>query len=438
MDNVVSLKGCVTFNSNINNRGIFAKCAIGYSNYNNDAFERGSLIFLTNNNANTNNINMQSDIRMSINSDGNVGIGTATNINEKLVVNGNIIANTLSAVNLSGAGSNITNINTSNISDGILPIGRGGTGINTLGINQILAGNRTGDRIINSGVGLTWNTNTNTLFASNISGIGSNITNINTCNITDGILSVIRGGIGTNSLGINQLLIGGSTSITSTSNLVWNNNILTATNINATNINATLLNGCNINSNFSKWTSSGSHIFFNNSNGNVIIGSSNTSTPYKLTVTGSIAASQDIVEYYSDERLKQITNYVNDVLPNLSKINVFKYNCNDLAVSFGFDKSKNEIGFSAQEIQKYYPELVTLAPFDTIRNEETNKISSKSGEDYLTLKYDRFAPVLLQAIKELNNKYNALEDKHNILEDKHRILEEKYNKLEYIINNNII
>jgi hypothetical protein len=375
---------------------------------------------------------------MSINSDGNVGIGTATNINEKLVVNGNIIANTLSAVNLSGAGSNITNINTSNISDGILPIGRGGTGINTLGINQILAGNRTGDRIINSGVGLIWNTNTNTLFASNISGIGSNITNINTCNITDGILSVIRGGTGTNSLGINQLLIGGSTSITSTSNLVWNNNILTATNINATNINATLLNGCNINSNFSKWTSSGSHIFFNNSNGNVIIGSSNTSTPYKLTVTGSIAASQDIVEYYSDERLKQITNYVNDVLPNLSKINVFKYNCNDLAVSFGFDKSKNEIGFSAQEIQKYYPELVTLAPFDTIRNEETNKISSKSGEDYLTLKYDRFAPVLLQAIKELNNKYNALEDKHNILEDKHRILEEKYNKLEYIINNNII
>jgi hypothetical protein len=250
MDNVVSLKGCVTFNSNINNRGIFAKCAIGYSNYNNDAFERGSLIFLTNNNANTNNINMQNDIRMSINSDGNVGIGTATNINEKLVVNGNIIANTLSAVNLSGAGSNITNINTSNISDGILPIGRGGTGINTLGINQILAGNRTGDRIINSGVGLTWNTNTNTLFASNISGIGSNITNINTCNITDGILSVIRGGTGTNSLGINQLLIGGSTSITSTSNLVWNNNILTATNINATNINATLLNGCNINSNF--------------------------------------------------------------------------------------------------------------------------------------------------------------------------------------------
>jgi hypothetical protein len=129
--------------------------------------------------------------------------------------------------------------------------------------------------------------------------------------------------------------------------------------------------------------------------------------------------------------LKNIKEYVKDVLPSLSKINVFKYNCNDLAESYGFDKSKNEIGLSAQEIQRHYPELVTLAPFDSTLHEETQKIMSISGEDYLTLKYDRLSPLLLQAIKELNNKYNALEDKH-------RILEEKYNKLEYIINNNII
>lgn len=442
MENVVSLNGYITFNSNVNNRGKFAKCAIGYSNYNNDIFERGSLIFLTNNNANTNNINMGNDTRMCINSDGNIGMGTTININERLIVNGNVkidngflltcnlIVGSLNAINILGVGSNITNINTSNITSGILPVLRGGTGINSLGINQILAGNSAGDRIINSGVGLTWNTNTNTLFASNISGIGSNITNINTSNITDGILSVARGGTGTNTLGANQVLVGNASgALISSSNLMWNNTTNTlnstnvnATNINATNINATFLNGCNINSNFSKWTSSGSHIFFNNSNGNVIIGSSNTSTIYKLTVNGTIAASQDIVAYYSDERLKHITEYVNDVLPNLSKINVFKYNCNDLAEFYGFDKSKNEIGFSAQEIQKYYPELVTLAPFDTIRNEETNKIMSKSGENYLTLKYDRLTPVLLQAIKELNHKYN--------------VLEEKYNKLETILNKN--
>jgi hypothetical protein len=96
---------------------------------------------------------------------------------------------------------------------------------------------------------------------------------------------------------------------------------------------------------------------------------------------------------------------------------VFKYNCNDLAESYGFDKSKNEIGLSAQEIKKYYPELVTLAPFDSTLHEETQKIMSISGEDYLTLKYDRLSPLLLQAIKELNNKYNALEEKYTKIEN---------------------
>jgi hypothetical protein len=140
-------------------------------------------------------------------------------------------------------------------------------------------------------------------------------------------------------------------------------------------------------------------------NGNVGIGTTNPSA-YKLTVQGDIAASADVIAYYSDERLKDIKEYVKDVLPALSKINVFKYNCNDLAESYGFDKSKNEIGLSAQEIKKYYPELVTLAPFDTIRNEGSDKNISKSGEDYLTLKYERLVPVLLQGIKELKQENN--------------------------------
>jgi hypothetical protein len=47
-----------------------------------------------------------------------------------------------------------------------------------------------------------------------------------------------------------------------------------------------------------------------------------------------------------------------------------------------------------------------LAPFDTIRNEGSDKNISKSGEDYLTLKYDRLVPVLLQGIKELKQENN--------------------------------
>ena len=147
-------------------------------------------------------------------------------------------------------------------------------------------------------------------------------------------------------------------------------------------------------------------------NGNVGIGT-NDPAIYKCQVNGNLGATGNITAYYSDERLKNITEYVSDVLPALDKINVFKYNCNDLAESFGYDKSKKEIGLSAQEIQKFYPEIVSIAPFDADCDKETKKIISKSGENYLTLDYERLVPVLLQAIKELNRKYTALEDKYN-------------------------
>ena len=147
-------------------------------------------------------------------------------------------------------------------------------------------------------------------------------------------------------------------------------------------------------------------------NGNVGIGTNNPAT-YKCQVNGDIGASGNVIAYYSDERLKNITEYIDNVLPILDKINVFKYNCNDLAESFGYDKSKKEIGLSAQEIQKYYPEIVSIAPFDADYDEETKQIISKSGENYLTLDYQRLVPVLLQAIKELNRKYTALEEKYN-------------------------
>ncbi len=166
----------------------------------------------------------------------------------------------------------------------------------------------------------------------------------------------------------------------------------------------------------SLWSSSGNNnIYNNNLIGNVGIGIEDPSA-YKLHVVGSIGASGDITASYSDERLKNITEYINDVLPILSKINVFRYNCNDIGEKYGYDKSKKELGLSAQEIQKYYPELVSLAPFDTDYDPEKQKIISKSGEEYLTLNYERLVPVLLQGIKELKQEINELKVRLSKLE----------------------
>ena len=124
MNSVVNLKeGFITFNSNIDYSLSFSKCAIGYSNYNINSHERGSLVFLTNNNANDANISMNSDIRMCIASDGNVGIGTNNPVN-KLDVNGSINIPTGSKYKI-----NNYNLAFSNI-DGTLPaagIGTSGT-----------------------------------------------------------------------------------------------------------------------------------------------------------------------------------------------------------------------------------------------------------------------------------------------------------------------
>jgi hypothetical protein len=116
MNSVVNLKdGFITFNSNIDHSLSFSKCAIGYSNYNINSHERGSLVFLTNNNANDTNISMN-DIRMCIASDGNVGIGT-NNPGYKLDIQG-ASAQTLRILDTRAAGDAIVALKETNDNNG--------------------------------------------------------------------------------------------------------------------------------------------------------------------------------------------------------------------------------------------------------------------------------------------------------------------------------
>jgi hypothetical protein len=160
----------------------------------------------------------------------------------------------------------------------------------------------------------------------------------------------------------------------------------------------------------SLWTVGTSNIY--NLSYNVGIGTNNPAV--KLHVIGDFACSGDVSAYYSDERLKTKTGDIQEPLEIIDKLNGFYYIPNELALLNGITHNTLEIGLSAQDVQSVLPEIVKLAPFDLTRDADDHKIS-KSGENYLTISYERLAPVFVEAIKELKRENRILNDKYNTL-----------------------
>lgn len=130
-----------------------------------------------------------------------------------------------------------------------------------------------------------------------------------------------------------------------------------------------------------------------NDSGNVGIG--DTSPSYKLSVSGTIGATGDVIAYASDDRLKTNKTALDNPLNKIKSLSGFTYNWNDLAKEKAdYDTTERLVGVSAQEIQEVLPEAVKLAPFD---NKDGK---SKSGEDYLTVQYEKLTPLLIEGIKE--------------------------------------
>jgi hypothetical protein len=128
-------------------------------------------------------------------------------------------------------------------------------------------------------------------------------------------------------------------------------------------------------------------------------------------------ATNNITSYYSDERLKTKIADISDPLEIVGKLNGFYYIPNALAHLNGITENTQEIGLSAQDVQRVLPEIVKIAPFDLAIDEDGNK-TSKSGENYLTLSYERLAPVFVEAIKELKKEIVMLKQRVAVLENK--------------------
>jgi hypothetical protein len=128
-------------------------------------------------------------------------------------------------------------------------------------------------------------------------------------------------------------------------------------------------------------------------------------------IGGNLTCTHNIVAFYSDERLKNIIGNIPNALDKVNKLNGFYYTNNELAKSVGYTDDKIQVGVSAQEVNAIMPEVISLAPFDMEFDEEIRTQKSKSGENYMTVQYDRLVPILIEAIKELSNKVENLEEK---------------------------
>jgi hypothetical protein len=97
--------------------------------------------------------------------------------------------------------------------------------------------------------------------------------------------------------------------------------------------------------------------------------------------------------FWSDDQLKVKKTNIPNALGKVNNLNGFYYQGNALARQLGL-QTEMDVGVSAQDVYKTLPEA----------------LGERMGE-YQTVRYERLVPLLVEAIKELNNKVESLTKK---------------------------
>jgi len=150
-------------------------------------------------------------------------------------------------------------------------------------------------------------------------------------------------------------------------------------------IGTTLTTAADWDADFTAWTSTASV-----QHGSLGIGTAASGT------AGEILATNSITSWYSDDRLKTRVGNIENALEKVLSLDGFHYYANETAVALGYDGAKQEVGLSAQQVQKVLPEVIAPAPIDA---------------QYMTMHYERLVPLLVEAIKEQQKQIEELKAK---------------------------
>ena len=129
----------------------------------------------------------------------------------------------------------------------------------------------------------------------------------------------------------------------------------------------------------------------------------------------------NIIAYASDQRLKENIVNIPNALEKVQQLNGVTFDWKEMVKDLGFEpNSVHEVGVLAQQVEAVLPEAVEIAPFDYDWKKPGQSIS---GEKYLTVKYEKIVPLLIEAIKDQQKIIMDQEDRLSRLES----LIEKFN-----------
>ena len=160
----------------------------------------------------------------------------------------------------------------------------------------------------------------------------------------------------------------------------------------------------------------GTRIYNNEDFGTVLfsVGTGNAN----VAVTNNLTAGGNVTAYSSDKRLKENFKNIESPLEKISKLNGCNFDWIENIEELGFtpEFAKNDVGLIAQEVESVCPQAVAPAPFDqeydaNAEDPKDRVYKSKSGEDYLTVKYEKLIPLLVESIKELKSEIDELREK---------------------------
>ena len=347
------------------------------------------------------------------------------------------------------SGANITSINANNVSTGILAVAQGGTGSSTAtfsgeNITSLNASNISSGTLANARTTASSSNGASTIVSrgasgefsagtitATFSGDGSAVTSINGSNISSGTVANARttasASNGANTIVLRDAsgdfaadiitandFIGGGSSLTSLNASSISSGTIANARTTATHVNgASTIVARDASGNFAGATITGTS--FSGSGASVTsINASNISSgtlgaarlgtaeapqfgslgvgTAASGTTGEIRATNNITAYYSDDRLKTKLGNIEKALEKVCSLSGFFYEANETAQALGYDPIR-EVGLSAQQVQQVLPEVVVPAPIDA---------------KYLTLRYEKVVPLLVEAIKELKAEIDEL------------------------------